>query len=193
VQRAEGQETPFVKPVARTEVVAYGPITEGPRARRLISVYKTNDRFFFPVVGFVDDQTLAFSGGDTLEILNLSGEVLYLFEAGRAQVKGLTPCRDCDLVAFVTTVAKGGRSFLDTFYMPSRVSELQVLILDRKTKNLVDVSSAGWVTKDQGVEPGLALAPDGCTLAHQADWRLEIYRVCGTEIGRQLGFRPPGW
>ena len=192
VQRAEGRESPFVRPVGRTEVAAYGPITGNPEVRRPITVYKTNDPLFSPVVGFLDDQTLALTAGHTMEILNLSGDLLYVFRAGRALVNGPTPCRDCDLVAFVTAIAKGGRSIFDTFYMPFRATEHQVLILDRKTRNLVEVPSAGWVTKEV-VEPGLALAPDGCTFAHQADWRLEIYRICGTQIGRQLSFQPPGW
>jgi len=192
VQSAQAQETRYVKPIGPTEVVAYGPITGDVRTRKLITVYKTNDRLFSPVIGFLDDHTLAFSGGDRLEIMSLSGGVLYVYKADRGQVRGITPCRDCDLVAFVTTIAKGGLSLLDdTIYKPAKVREVKIVILNRSTRNVVELPSAGSTTTNPGgVEPGLALAPDGCTLAHQADWRVEIYHICGSELGRQLGFEP---
>jgi len=190
VRRQEGRETPFLKPVGGTEVVAYGPLTADARARKLITVYKTADRTFLPFVRFLDDHTLALSAGDRLDVLSLSGDELYALKADRGAVAGLTPCRDCDLVAFVTRTTKGGYALFDTFYLPGKVIEL-VYILNLKTKRLVELASAGWATwHPVAVYPALALAPDGCTLAHQADWRLEIYRICGTEIGEQLGFEP---
>jgi len=63
--------------------------------------------------------------------------------------------------------------------IPGKVQERQIVIVNRNTKGTVELSSGRTLREGAFLDPGLALSPNGCILAHQADWRLEIYRICG--------------
>jgi hypothetical protein len=189
LQYTRGEEvSPLLTSVARAEVLIYGRLSDDPQSRKLARVFTTTQDISGEL-SFLDDETLALREGHEWKILDVSGKVLYQCPLGKDGVGAVAPCRNCDLVAYETHFYTGGFNLFDyAISIPSKMHERQVVILCRSTKQRVELPSGFTRRLGTFPEPRLALSPNGCTLAHQVDWKLELYRICGTEIGRQLGF-----
>ncbi len=132
-------------------------------------------------VVFLDDETLGVSGCHDLTLMNTSGKIQYHQHFDRILTGAITRCRSCDLLFFSTYVLSGGSTLLDTF---PKAKSKGVVLLDRKTGHQVE-----WQRKTPVKHPHIgstALSPEGCTLAIQNDWYLEVYRICGSSIGKKL-------
>ena len=209
VVESKGEGSLYVRPELRREVIVYGPLTQDVKSRKFTKVFATTrpswdlesrqdiitrnlpekDRALWASISvhFIDDQDLAVTNGNELRILNLSGNAPYDLQVHRGWVTRITTCRGCDVLAFGTYTMKGGLQLFDLEpIFPSREQEHEVVLLNHRTHNTVELPMARPIR----AVSALALSADGCVLAQQADWRLEVFRICGTEIGKQLGLNP---
>ena len=154
---------------------------QDPKSLEPKRIFTTDEPGCFSAV-FLDEQTLGVSGNcHDVTLLNTSGEIQYHRHFDRVLTGAITRCRSCDLLFFSTYVLSGGSTLLDT--LPKAKSK-DVVLLDRKTGHQVE-----WQRKTPVKHPHVgstALSPDGCTLAIQNDWYLEVYRICGSSIGKKL-------
>ena len=206
VVEGQGKGNSYVRPEVDRELFIYGPITQDVESRKLVKVFAmtrpawdletrqslisrdlpTKDRAFWSSfnVRSIDNDTVALTIGAQLKLLNLSGDTTYNFQARHGWVTAVTSCRGCDILAFLTYTIRGGLQLFDAAAIfPSREQEREIMLLNRRTHDTVEIPLARPIA----TVSALALSADGCALAHQADWELEVYRVCGEGIGRQLG------
>jgi hypothetical protein len=144
-------------------------------------IFTTEGPGCFSVV-FVDERTLGVSGNcRDVTLLSTSGELQYHRHFAQALTATISGCRSCDLLFFSTYVLVGGSTFRDTF---PKAKSKGVVLLNRRTGRQVE-----WQRKTPIKHPrggSTALSPDGCALAIQNDWYLEVYRICGSSLGKKL-------
>jgi hypothetical protein len=133
-------------------------------------------------VSFLDEQTFAVSGQcPHIYVLNTAGEVKYHRSFDKSVTGKVTSSRNSSLLTFSTFVLTGGSVLFDTF---PRAKQERVLLFDRNTGGTVEWTPRAILKRPQVDSQGLS--PDGCMFAREQDWHLEIYRICGSQIGAKL-------